>query len=48
MKKTVAILILFACIFALVACGDNGTDPVNEEGSNEQKIVSMIENYTAK
>lgn len=45
MKKAFAFLIIFICVFALVACGEKGTDPANEEVSNEQKIVSMIENY---
>lgn len=45
MKKLLAFLILLVCIFALVACGEKGTDPVNEEDSNKQKIVSMVENY---
>lgn len=45
MKKAFAFLIILVCVFALVACGEKGTDPENEAVSNEQKIVSMIENY---
>lgn len=45
MKKALGILGLIVCVFAFVACGEKSTDPANEEVSNEQKIVSMIENY---